>query len=113
VVPEWQRPQAEAYMALVDGAVHTVRSLREKFHLEPKAKPALFFVCKTEEAQKTLQAGAQVRLPALSPCRSCLGFVTCLSKLWVVFRFIDLPVIRACIWTRRSRPYKGGESEPR
>eukprot|EP00243_Klebsormidium_subtile_P010305 TRINITY_DN5463_c0_g6_i1.p1 TRINITY_DN5463_c0_g6~~TRINITY_DN5463_c0_g6_i1.p1 ORF type:complete len:340 (+),score=108.86 TRINITY_DN5463_c0_g6_i1:155-1021(+) len=59
VVPGWDRPQAEAYMALVDGAVHTVRSLREKFKLEPKAKPALVFVCKTEDAQKTLQLGAQ------------------------------------------------------
>lgn len=47
-------------MALVDGAVHTVRSLREKFKLEPKAKPALVLVCKTEDARKTLQLGAQV-----------------------------------------------------
>lgn len=101
MVPKWQRPQAEAYMALVDGAVHTVRSLREKFHLEPKAKPALFFVCKTEEAQKTLQAGAQVRLSSAS-CASpfaVLGSLPAFSKLWVVFMYP--PVILACVrWTR-------------
>lgn len=54
-VEEWDSPEAESHMLLVESIVRSLRSLRMMYNLDPKLRPNAFLLCRSDELSYVVQ----------------------------------------------------------